>query len=207
MRILYGAGYSDDDRRAMVPVVYSNTLTSMRALVSACSELGYPIANSEAAAAFEAIADDAPVDEHVGAIIKSLWADDGVQRAFAERQRFQLNDSAAYFFRRIDAMTAGTDYLPTVEDVLKTRVRTSGILEEAYIIDQVKFNIYDVGGQRNERRKWIHCLYVAVAVHAFACVRVCCSAQRADIASRYEAMLARGTMTFIHFPHPLAQLL
>ena len=30
-------------------------------------------------------------------------------------------------------------------------------MEESYIIDEAKFVIIDVGGQRNERKKWIHC--------------------------------------------------
>ena len=53
-------------------------------------------------------------------------------------------------------MVASPDYLPTVEDLIKTRVRTTGILEESYTVDGVDFVVYDVGGQRNERRKWIH---------------------------------------------------
>ena len=48
-------------------------------------------------------------------------------------------------------------YIATVEDLLRSRVRTSGIVEEVYTIDEVVFVMYDVGGQRNERKKWIHC--------------------------------------------------
>ena len=51
---------------------------------------------------------------------------------------------------------ADPEYVPTVEDIVKTRVRTTGILEESYTVDGVDFVVYDVGGQRNERRKWIH---------------------------------------------------
>ena len=38
-----------------------------------------------------------------------------------------------------------------------SRVRTSGIVTERYNIDGTTFEMYDVGGQRNERKKWIHC--------------------------------------------------
>ena len=36
-------------------------------------------------------------------------------------------------------------------------VCNQGIIEENYIIDSINFVMYDVGGQRNERKKWIHC--------------------------------------------------
>ena len=67
------------------------------------------------------------------------------------------------FFEKVEAI-AGEDYCPTLKDVLQMRVRTSGIVEEEYIIDGVKFVMYDVGGQRNERKKWIHCFDEVTAV-------------------------------------------
>ena len=42
--------------------------------------------------------------------------------------------------------------------------RTSGIVEEKYVIDGVNFSMYDVGGQRNERKKWIHCFDNVTAI-------------------------------------------
>merc|ERR1712107_975016 len=39
-----------------------------------------------------------------------------------------------------------------------------GIVEENYVIDGVLFTVFDVGGQRNERRKWIHCFEKVTAV-------------------------------------------
>jgi len=57
-----------------------------------------------------------------------------------------------------------TGYVPSVDDILRARVRTSGIVEESYKIDGVEFVMYDVGGQRNERKKWIHCFDAVTAV-------------------------------------------
>ena len=38
--------------------------------------------------------------------IKALWADDGVQRAFMMRNRFQVQDSLGYFLRNIERIAA-----------------------------------------------------------------------------------------------------
>jgi hypothetical protein len=49
------------------------------------------------------------------------------------------------------------DYVPNSLDILQARLRTSGIVERMFRIQGVDFKFLDVGGQRNERRKWIHC--------------------------------------------------
>jgi len=43
-------------------------------------------------------------------------------------------------------------------------LRTSGIVEKVFLIQGTQFKFLDVGGQRNERRKWIHCFQDVVAV-------------------------------------------
>lgn len=93
------------------------------------------------------------IDEDMAAVIKTLWRDAGVQEAYDQRSSLQLNDSSKYFLDQLDRVcTAG--YMPTPDDVLRSRVRTSGLLEVNLSIEGVKFKLCDVGGQRSERRKW-----------------------------------------------------
>lgn len=40
----------------------------------------------------------------------------------------------------------------------------TGIVVDKYKIDGTTFEMYDVGGQRNERKKWIHCFDNVTAV-------------------------------------------
>jgi hypothetical protein len=79
------------------------------------------------------------------------------------RSEFQLIESVQYYFNKIDVIKQA-DYLPEKDDILFSRVRTSGIVTEKYLIDGTTFEIYDVGGQRNERKKWIHCFEGVTAV-------------------------------------------
>ena len=44
----------------------------------------------------------------------------------------------------------------TILTILK-RVPTTGILEYPFDLESIVFRMVDVGGQRSERRKWIHC--------------------------------------------------
>ncbi|CAJ0922321.1 unnamed protein product [Ranitomeya imitator] len=52
---------------------------------------------------------------------------------------------------------AVTGYIPTQQDVLRVRVPTTGIIEYPFDLENIIFRMVDVGGQRSERRKWIHC--------------------------------------------------
>lgn len=48
-------------------------------------------------------------------------------------------------------------YVPNPTDVLRARVRTQGIIETQFRINEMIVSMYDVGGQRSQRRKWIYC--------------------------------------------------
>ena len=55
-------------------------------------------------------------------------------------------------------------YLPSPQDILRARVRTTGIVQQNFKIAESQYTMFDVGGQRNERRKWIHCFDNVTAV-------------------------------------------
>merc|ERR1719453_622086 len=75
---------------------------------------------------------------------------------WCRRHEFQINESVKYFFEKVDIMKM-PHYVPDIDDMLYCRFRTSGIVTEKYVINGTVFEMYDVGGQRNERKKWIHC--------------------------------------------------
>ncbi len=56
------------------------------------------------------------------------------------------------------------------------RIKTTGIHEIFFEIDNIFFNMVDVGGQRSERRKWIHCFESVTAV--LFCVAISAYNQR-----------------------------
>ena len=99
----------------------------------------------------------------IAKVIKELWANKSVQGCFDRSSELQLNDSAKYYFDSIDRL-ASPDYLPTEQDVLRSRVKTTGISETSFQIRDVTFRVFDVGGQRSERRKWIHCFEGVTAI-------------------------------------------
>jgi hypothetical protein len=55
-------------------------------------------------------------------------------------------------------------YQPTDSDILRCRNKTTGIIETTFPIEDRMYRIFDVGGQRSERKKWIHCFEGVTAV-------------------------------------------
>ena len=43
-QILYGLGFSDEDLKATVPVIFSNVIASMQALLKACADFSLAVA-------------------------------------------------------------------------------------------------------------------------------------------------------------------
>jgi len=165
MITIYGKGFSEQERMSYVPIIHNNILTSMRTLCKYSATFGAVTQTNQAAKQVveNELKGDEEIDVSIGNHIANLWKDSGILKTYAMRAKFQLNDSAAYFFDKIKDI-ASENYLPTQQDVLRSRVRTTGIVENEFEIEGNKFKMFDVGGQRNERKKWIHCFENVTAV-------------------------------------------
>eukprot|EP00009_Paramoeba_aestuarina_P003663 CAMPEP_0201512570 /NCGR_PEP_ID=MMETSP0161_2-20130828/4797_1 /ASSEMBLY_ACC=CAM_ASM_000251 /TAXON_ID=180227 /ORGANISM="Neoparamoeba aestuarina, Strain SoJaBio B1-5/56/2" /LENGTH=252 /DNA_ID=CAMNT_0047908455 /DNA_START=383 /DNA_END=1141 /DNA_ORIENTATION=+ len=108
-----------------------------------------------------------PLTKPIVEDIKILWSDPSLKKAF-DTNEGQIEDSTPYFMKdeNLDRFCED-DYCPSVQDVLRARVKTTGVNEIFFNLARVKFRMVDVGGQRSERRKWIHCFEDVSAVIFF----------------------------------------
>ncbi|XP_004399328.1 PREDICTED: guanine nucleotide-binding protein G(i) subunit alpha-2 isoform X1 [Odobenus rosmarus divergens] len=170
MKIIHEDGYSEEECRQYRAVVYSNTIQSIMAIVKAMGNLQIDFADPSRADdarqlfALSCTAEEQGVlPEDLSGVIRRLWADHGVQACFGRSREYQLNDSAAYYLNDLERI-AQSDYIPTQQDVLRTRVKTTGIVETHFTFKDLHFKMFDVGGQRSERKKWIHCFEGVTAI-------------------------------------------
>ena len=87
----------------------------------------------------------------------------GVQQCYIRSNEYQLNDSAGYFLEDLQRI-GQYNYKPNDQDILRTRVKTTGIVETHFTYKNLNFKLFDVGGQRSERKKWIHCFEDVTAI-------------------------------------------
>ena len=160
MKILYLNGFDASEVAAFRHVIHSNVLVSMRNITRAAARLGFQVSEDNRCRA-ELISSDKSLTElnltpQFADACKALWNDPAIKNTYERRSEFQLFDSAAYFFDALDRIT-DPNYHPTNLDILYARARTSGIVETVFTTSGNTFRLVDVGGQRSERKKWIHC--------------------------------------------------
>ncbi|KAJ2757284.1 guanine nucleotide-binding protein subunit alpha [Coemansia nantahalensis] len=169
MKLIHDGGYSQEERESFKEVIFSNTIQSMRVLLEAMDTLHIALESTEYQMHADVImsmpnqieADSLPAE--VANAVRALWEDGGVRECFRRSNEFQLNDSASYYFDSIGRICQD-GYLPTDQDVLRSRVKTTGINETIFRVGELTYRMLDVGGQRSERKKWIHCFENVTAI-------------------------------------------
>jgi hypothetical protein len=165
MRLIHGHGFpSDVERDHFREVIITNIVESMERLVHSALALDIPLENSANQESFENVNNIEKTrdcvrvweSETMRSDFKKLFSDPGIQKTLARRNEFHLDDSAEYFLKDLERISQPS-YIPTNRDVLMSRKKTTGIVESDFDIFEQKIKLVDVGGQRNERKKWIHC--------------------------------------------------
>ncbi|BGP40826.1 guanine nucleotide-binding protein subunit alpha [Rhodotorula kratochvilovae] len=163
--LAYGKPFSEQERLDYRDVIYDNALRSMQVVIDAFDLLSIevPDALNEHIELVMSFGEEpelaAPTGELLPPVAKALaalWAFDGAKEAVDMAHEFQLNDSAPYYFNNIHRL-AEHGYTPTDQDILRSRVKSTGITEVQLNIHGTTYRMCDVGGQRSERKKWINC--------------------------------------------------
>lgn len=144
MKIIHETGYSHEECEQYRPVVYSNTIQSLMAIIRAMGQLRIDFADPQKTDVarqfftYASAAEEGELTPELVNLMKKLWSDQGVQQCFSRSREYQLNDSAAYYLNSLDRI-AQPSYVPTQQDVLRTRVKTTGIVETHFSFKGLHF--------------------------------------------------------------------
>jgi len=146
-----------------------NVIDCMKALLYACQKFDYKLDDqydNKTAETIMEFDEGERIGYELGEDITRLFNSKAVKSAYKRRSEFWLLDSCGYYMQNLDRFTE-IGFTPTDEDAVMARIRTTGIvvseLEQKIAApkegepDTLKIQVVDVGGQRNERKKWIHC--------------------------------------------------
>jgi GTPase SAR1 family protein len=187
LRLLYGNGYTDLEKNYFSMHIKHNVIETMEQLCQAVVKIN-PNDSLVQTPEFQLIRNGTFMDSIGGVVvdaparvksfrklpeltfekakaIAALWSAPSIQEAWRRRAEFQIVESAERFLNSVmQLQKLGNSHVPSDEDILHTRIRTSGIREEKYVFEDKSFHFFDVGGQMNERRKWINCFQNVHAV-------------------------------------------
>ncbi|KAJ3610364.1 hypothetical protein NHX12_022456 [Muraenolepis orangiensis] len=134
MRIIHGSGYTEGEKRGFAGLVFQNMVTAIQALIGAME------------------------------VLRIDYADDnniGPAERLSQVQAGQVSVLEPWLVEAIRSKLPTQKGIPALRlcqiDILRVRVPTTGIIEYPFDLKVVLFRLVDVGGQRSERKKWIHC--------------------------------------------------
>ncbi|CAL1531205.1 unnamed protein product, partial [Lymnaea stagnalis] len=172
MKIIHINGYTFLERIEKRKDIIRNVRESMLAILGAMQHLSIPMEHEDNKLSGEFILSQeadkiAEVSQEFWDHCKKLWSDQGVQQCYLRSHEYQLMDSAKYFLDKVDELRT-PNYAPSDQDILRCRAITTSIQKIEFEVPDagrnVKFSVYDVGGQRGERKKWIQVFDNVVAI-------------------------------------------
>jgi GTPase SAR1 family protein len=180
LKLIHREKMTNEELEVIADSLHSNVIDCIQAMLRACEKYKYTLDESDQETARKVMAwgqDDVDetkrLDIDFGEAIGRLYRSQALKKAYSRRDEYWLLDSCSYYMKHLDRFTE-IGFFPTEEDCVMARVRTTGIvvskLEEKNKSTNpnepksLKFEVVDVGGQRNERKKWIHCFDDVAAV-------------------------------------------
>lgn len=155
IRIINSNGYSESELKQFRYIIHRNMLDSIKVLVEQANAMEIELDEANEDIGDQVLLwDSESLNPEMGEIIAKLWADPGIQQCYERRAEFHLNDNANVFLNDVRRISA-PDFIPTTFDALNARVRTSGVVSKTFELKGQPYILYDVGGQRSERRKWL----------------------------------------------------
>ncbi|RIA93916.1 guanine nucleotide binding protein, alpha subunit [Glomus cerebriforme] len=169
MKLIHASGFSSVEKETYRSIVFSNIVQSMCLVLEAMDYFKMPLGDSNNMQYLLLFNDPPSINKgqpfpiQYLTPLKKLWADSGIQKCYEKGHQYALHDNMSYFYESLDRIFLQT-YIPTDQDILRCRMKTTGIVETVFHLGPLTYRMFDVGGQRSERKKWIHCFEDVTAV-------------------------------------------
>jgi guanine nucleotide-binding protein G(i) subunit alpha len=167
--------YSKDDLSTYKEIIHSNILQNINLIVHKMKSLGVKLENQQNQEFFDLIENLSPEDylvantlynREMATKISTLTSDKNFQNVFRQNCNHICTEGLEYILKHLYRMS-DQNFVPSQTDIMVSRIKTTGIVESVHQQNFERFGLskddlniirlLDVGGARNERKKWIYC--------------------------------------------------
>jgi len=175
IKLVHRIEFTDEEMKNFGINLRRNTVQSMQTLLEAISTVPNPPVLSDTlkpladlVSAFDFQDDNCSITPQVVEAIQILWPSEPIQQIFDRRDEYWCLDSIEYYFENVERF-CDPEFSPNEDDCVMARIITTGIVTTEFAKQTndavpISYQLIDVGGQRNERRKWIHCFDDVTAI-------------------------------------------
>ncbi|KAI6191065.1 hypothetical protein M3Y97_00187300 [Aphelenchoides bicaudatus] len=167
MRILHSGGFNETELINYRYMVLTNMITAYHHLCRGCKSIGVVI-KEEDRGIFDLYLNHHLrlfdfADEDMITELTRMRMSDFAKEALNKLNQFYMPDNSKYLFTNASRILNKL-YAPTELDVIHARASTTGVHEIGFNFRKYYIRLIDAGGQKTERRKWIHCFENVTAV-------------------------------------------
>jgi len=133
-----------------------NTLTGMQELVKQADKLELQVTEDNRKRA-RYVVEISPTDSwtlDMAEKLQLLWRDPAIQDTWLKAPEFQIQVALMDYHMTRLSKYMDDNFVPTNDDMLRARQRTTGAVETSFVIEKFEWKIIDCGGQKPERTKW-----------------------------------------------------
>jgi len=175
IKLVHRIEFTDEEMKNFGINLRRNTVQSMQTLLEAIATVpNPPVLNdtlkplADLVSAFDFQDDNCSIPPPVVEAIQVLWPSEPIQQIFDRRDEYWCLDSIDYYFENVERF-CDPEFSPNEDDCVMARIITTGIVTTEFSKQTneavpISYQVIDVGGQRNERRKWIHCFDDVTAI-------------------------------------------
>jgi len=154
MKIIHGVPWVPSELQNFTKVIRSNYINGLQDALEIAKKLGLTIEDEETAEQICSYrARTADLSPEVIETLKKLYQEPAIQEVMQNYTHQLPVTHFSYFWDNIDRVVQ-ENYIPTDDDILRARIRTSGSNSSTIYLDKNFFEFIDVGGQKPERAKW-----------------------------------------------------
>jgi GTPase SAR1 family protein len=158
MQILHCNGFDDTENQNYIRILISNFYTGVKELIACAETMEKPLSkkSKKSSKFFKELTNlETPVTEEILEDANRIWNDEAIQEVWEMRDSL-VNFSIInydYIIKNVERLSA-PEAFATNDDIVRCRQRTTGLSDIEFPYGKHYFHLFDVGGQKPERRKW-----------------------------------------------------